>query len=248
MSTEAWWYYGGIWLLMFLTGVGLPPAPEEAGIIAAGGLAAAHAELRWWLALPACLAGIIAADMVLYSVGFVFRRHLFDYRLVRRFVPSERQARIEEGFRRHGVKILITGRLLPGVRTGVFLVAGAVHFPLVRFLLADALFAVFGVSLFFFGSYLLVDQFKLLLDQFHQVQNWLLLLAIAGGVGYVLYRYVRFLKQRVQAGDLAPPTLPELVHLESRDGGRPPPATTPQKQFQPSAEACENPRDCAGNP
>ncbi len=237
MSAKAWGLYGLIWGWMFFSGIGLPPAPEEAGIIAAGALAAAQPELRWWLALPVCLAGIICADIVLYSIGYFGRRHLFEYRLVRRFLPPERRLRIEEEFRRHGVKILITGRLLPAVRTGVFLVAGAVHFPLVRFLLADALFAVFGVSFFFFASYLLVDQVALLVDRFHQVQYWLLLLAILAGVGFGLYRYVRFLKQRVATTDLTPPSLPELVHDKKEALITP----APEKQLQASTDPAHPP-------
>src|SRR5262249_12684433 len=69
-------------------------------------------------------------------------------------------ARIEGQFHRHGVWLLLAARLLPGFRTAVFLTAGITRLPWQRFLVADGLYALPGVSLLFFLSYWLTDTLR----------------------------------------------------------------------------------------
>lgn len=203
--------YVGIFVAQFMTGIGLPPLPEEAVIILAG-IACSQADLRWYVAWPLCIAGVVCADIVLYSIGYVWRQRLFEYRWVRRLLPPERKREIEDGFHKHGVKILLTGRLMPGLRTGVFMTAGAMHYPFLRFLIADAIYAIPGIGIVFFGSYFLTASFRLLVDEVHKVQWWLLVFLLLGAGGYVLYRYYQFRKERVSHNDFRPPSLPELMH------------------------------------
>src|ERR1700676_3851975 len=69
VSLEALCWCASIFLWSFFTGIGLPPLPEEAGILYAAGLATLHSEVHWWMAWPAASLGIIAADLALYSAG-----------------------------------------------------------------------------------------------------------------------------------------------------------------------------------
>src|SRR5439155_24287983 len=109
------------------TGIGIPPCPEEAGILYAAGLHALHPEaVQWPLAWLLTGAGIVCADLVLYGVGRRWGASLFEHRWVQRVVSAERRLRIEKGFHEHGVKLLLLARLLPPLRTGVFLIAGAI--------------------------------------------------------------------------------------------------------------------------
>jgi hypothetical protein len=48
VTGDALYWYGSIWVVLFMTGIGLPPVPEEAGILYAAGLTALHPEVRWW--------------------------------------------------------------------------------------------------------------------------------------------------------------------------------------------------------
>jgi hypothetical protein len=82
----------------------------------------------------------------------------------------------------------------------------------VYFLLADAIYAVPGVGLVFFGSYFLAESFSLLIEQVHKVQYWLLALAVLAAVGFGLYRYFRVAREHAAHDDFQPPTLPELMH------------------------------------
>jgi hypothetical protein len=66
MSPEALAWYLSIFAGLFLTGIGLPPVPEEIMIASAAGLVAGQPDLlHWWLGWPAVALGILAADSVL---------------------------------------------------------------------------------------------------------------------------------------------------------------------------------------
>src|SRR5262249_51351412 len=140
---------------LYLTGIGLPPVPEEVMIVSSAAAATAKG-LNWWWAWPAVIVGIVCADATLYGAGRLWGPKLFEHRWVQRLMSTERRRRIEKRFTNHGIKILLTARLLPPLRTGVFLIAGAVRYPLSRFLLADLCYAVVGVGIFFFGSQALI--------------------------------------------------------------------------------------------
>jgi membrane protein DedA with SNARE-associated domain len=116
MTGDALYWSGSIFLFLFLTGIGLPPMPEEAGILYAAGLNTLHPEVRWWFAWPACAVGIIAADSVLYGLGRWFGPQLFEYRWVQRVMSTQRRQRVERKFHQHGIKLLVLARFLPPLR------------------------------------------------------------------------------------------------------------------------------------
>ncbi|MCI0702592.1 MAG: VTT domain-containing protein, partial [Planctomycetia bacterium] len=150
MTGEALGWYASIFFWLFLTGIGIPPAPEEAGILYAASVHALHPEVHWSLAWFATGLGIVCADCVLYGVGWKWGPKLFEFRWVQWVLSVERRKRIEHKFNQHGIKLLLLARFLPPLRTGVFLIAGASRYSFVKFLLADVLYAVVGVGLFFF--------------------------------------------------------------------------------------------------
>ncbi len=175
---------------LLFTGVGIPPIPEEVAIIAAG-IASNQQEIIWWVAWPVCVLGVLSADLTLYWTGRLWGTAIFRWRLIQRILPDERRERLEEGFHRHGVKILLSGRLLPGFRTGVFLTAGSMRYPFIRFLLVDGLTAVLSVGLVFFGSYFLTESFTLLLGNVDQARSWLVVVVLLMLAGYLIAKYWR---------------------------------------------------------
>src|SRR5262249_45538412 len=120
---------------------------------------------------------------------------LFASRLGRYIISPERHGKITGGFTKHGVKFLLSGRLLPGVRTGIFITAGALYYSVLRFILADAT-AIPVISFFYFGGYFAADTIKLIIADVDHAKNWLLLVAILAVGGYLAYRYVKYLKQK----------------------------------------------------
>ncbi|HEX4614145.1 MAG TPA: hypothetical protein VH092_38535, partial [Urbifossiella sp.] len=93
MTETALYWYGSIFMVLFFTGIGLPPMPEEAGILYAAGLHALHPEVMWWGAWPAAGLGVLFADCALYGFGRRIGPRLFEHRWVQRVLSNERRQR-----------------------------------------------------------------------------------------------------------------------------------------------------------
>lgn len=186
-----------VFFLMFAAaGLGAP-IPEELAIVAAGIWTAANPEYgpARWLVLPVCIAGVLVADVMLYSIGRWYGSRLLHYAWVQRLLPEEKQARIRENFHRYGVNILVFGRLLPGIRVPLFLTAGTMHLPVPLFVLADGLGAVIGNGVLFILAYWFGDAFRSLLERwehdFERLRAFLVLAAVAVAALYFLYEFFR---------------------------------------------------------
>lgn len=219
MSLEALGWYASIFFWLYFTGIGIPPCPEEAGILYAAGVTALHEEIHWWLAWPATSAGIVCADLTLYGIGRLWGKHLFETRWVKWLLKPERRQRIEHRFEQHGMKILVAARFLPPLRTGVFMIAGTIRYSLVSFLIADIVFAIVGVGIFFFSGTWLIQWIE-------QAGHWLLYAVVAVLAVYGLYRYYRYLHDREQRQIPPPPPvsvlqLPLTSGSDDKAGGEP---------------------------
>jgi membrane protein DedA with SNARE-associated domain len=210
VSLEAARWYVIIFCALFFTGIGVPPVPEEAMIIFAAGVEALHPETRWFLAWPATIAGVICADSVLYWAGRLSGPRLFEYRWVQKVVKRDRLTRLQGRFAQHGIKILLTARLLPPLRTGVFVLAGAIKYPYFRFLAADSAYAIFGISALFFGSTWMVSLLR-------QVGHWAVYVLAGIIAGYLLVRYYRRLREHEsKEGAAAAPV--SVLELPGKEG------------------------------
>ncbi len=188
MSLETFYWLASIFFWLLCTGIGIPPVPEEAGILYAAGVTAVNPEVPWWLAWPATALGIIAADLILYGIGYWFGPSIFQYRLVLKLITPERRERLETHFQAHGVKFLLLARLLPPLRTGVFLTAGSIRYSLPRFLFADIAYGIVGVGLVFFGG-------TALLAVVHSYAGWAVLVITIVVCVFLLVRYYRYLRK-----------------------------------------------------
>ena len=154
--------YFGIFVLMVLTGCGLP-APEEVFIIGAGVLSA-QGELRPALAFAACLLGALVGDAAMYYIGRRFGHNLiYVHPKFAKFVGAQREEHFERAVMRHGFKVLLLARFMIGVRGPVYLAAGVVRMPFLKFLLWDLICATLVVGAFFSLSFAYGDEIARLL-------------------------------------------------------------------------------------
>jgi membrane protein DedA with SNARE-associated domain len=192
--------------VMFVSaGLGLP-FPEEFLIVGAGIWTAAHGEygVFRWLMLPVCIIGVIIADVLLYGIGRYFGVRLFRYRLFARLVPAEKRAKIEDNFQHYGVGILLFGRLLPGIRSPLFITAGMMRLSLTRFFVADGLGAVLGNSLLFFLAWWFGDAFRALVTRVGEVEHAARpVLIMCAVIAVLVYMTLHFLRRPVPTGDLS---------------------------------------------
>ncbi len=146
--------YLGIVLFLILTGCGLP-VPEEVVVVMSGALSA-QGTLQPPLALAACIVGALAGDYVMYTIGYHFGHSLLkDHPRFARFLRADREPKFEALIHRHGLKMLLAGRFMVGVRSPLYLSAGALRIPWKRFLLMDLLCATLVVGVFFGLAYAL---------------------------------------------------------------------------------------------
>jgi membrane protein DedA with SNARE-associated domain len=220
--------YLGILGWMFITGMGiLPLVPEEVAVSTVG-VMAAQKELNLLIAWACCIVGIIGTDMVLYGIGRTGGKWLLSRAWVKRLIPDDRREKIIDGFHSHGIKFLVSGRLLPGIRSAIFIVAGAIHYPFPRFLLAD-LVSIPVISFFFFGSVYAAKWIEQLINNLHEAQNLVLLVLLAALAALGAYKYAMFIRRRAMENNFEPPHIPVIEQLlphEKHEGGSHPAKTT----------------------
>src|SRR2546428_7839661 len=111
--------YLGVFLMLFGAGLGLP-IPEEAPVLAAGALA--HEDVvRWWIALPVCILGVLSGDVVLYWIGHHWGEVVLDWRVVRRVLSRGREERLKAAHHPHRGKNVFTAPPPPGVPAAALL-------------------------------------------------------------------------------------------------------------------------------
>lgn len=144
--------YLGIVVVLILTGSGLP-LPEEVPIIAAG-VASSVGTLNPWGAFLCCLVGALAGDAVIYAIGYHFGHSLVTkHPRFAHLLHAEREAKIEEMIRKHGLKVFFLSRFMVGIRAPVYLTAGILRMSFRRFVLIDAFCATAVVGVFFGLAY-----------------------------------------------------------------------------------------------
>ena len=163
--------YLGVFAVLLLGSLGVP-IPEEMPIIAAAVMS--HENIvRWWLALPVCLLGVLSGDMVLYWVGRFWGEQVLRWRLVRLVLSPAREQWLQAAYRRHALKTVVTARHVMGLRAAAFLTAGSARVPFWKFVVADAGAALVGVPSVFGLAYFFTDQIKALMADVHRVERWL---------------------------------------------------------------------------
>jgi membrane-associated protein len=149
----AWWSYPLVFALAYAD-VLLPILPSETAVIT-GGVLASSGDMHLWLLIPAAAAGAIAGDNTVYLLGRYFERPLR-----RRFFGGERaQKRMrwaERQVTERGGELIVVGRFIPGGRTAVTFVSGALQMPWRRFITFDVVaglvWATYAALLGYFGG------------------------------------------------------------------------------------------------
>jgi hypothetical protein len=125
-------------------------------------------------------------------------------------LTPERFQSISANFDKHGIKILLFARLTPGIRAPIFLTAGISRLSPAKFLFADGIYAIPGVSLLYFLGFWFTDSMVELVRNFDteasKVKPILILVVLVAITLYVIYR---FFSRPVVTG--SPQEMPPLV-------------------------------------
>ncbi|MDL5057048.1 DedA family protein [Geitlerinema calcuttense] len=155
--------YGGIALLMFLENL-FPPIPSEL-IMPLAGFTVAQGQMNFTLAVLAGLAGTLLGALPWYYVGYAFGEERIK-QFVDRYgrwltLSSQDIEKANRWFDRNGKKAVLTGRLVPGVRTLISLPAGLNRMPFIPFLFYTSLGSVVWIGLLTFAGYALGNNYAL---------------------------------------------------------------------------------------
>ena len=118
-------------------------------------------------------------------------------------------------------RLTLFARILPGIRSPIFLMAGMNHMSVRKFLLADGLYAIPGVSTMFFLAYVFTDQFVALVRKADSYRQVIVVFVIGVAVGYLAHF---FQKHPVAEGD--PKEVPIIgqqiaSHIKDPDNEKP---------------------------
>ena len=154
----------GVSLALILLLLALATLLSENLACVAAGLLVGRGTLAFWPAAGACLAGIVAGDLLLFLLGRWVGRPALRVAPLRWIVHEADVTRSSRWFARRGVWIVLTSRFMPGTRLPTYVAAGLSQTPLAPFLLVFVVASAFwvlvlvGVSAIFGGQ--LLDWFS----------------------------------------------------------------------------------------
>lgn len=192
-----------IWIpvLMIAAGLGFP-LPEEIILVFTGYLAYANPETHHiGLLFAACVASILLGDLIPFLLGRIFGPKILKIRLVRTWMHTERLARLNAFFEKHGRLTILLARFITGVRTPAFFSAGTMRMGILRFLIMDGIGAVIGSALFIWIGHISGAKIDIVIDWIHRTERGLLILVIAASVGLVFYLWWRHHRRQRLLGE-----------------------------------------------
>jgi membrane protein DedA with SNARE-associated domain len=186
--------YVGLVALMLAETV-FPPIPSEAVLPLAGYLVE-QGDLNFVWVLIASTAGSVVGAVVLYEAA----RHggrPFAERFLRfgRLDPAQLE-RAEDWFARRGAVVVLVGRCIPGVRSLVSLPAGVLRMPRWEYLLFTLIGSAVWNCVLVGAGYALGSQWERVANVIGPVSKPLLIVAVVGAGGFLLWRGLRARQQR----------------------------------------------------
>ncbi|HET6437845.1 MAG TPA: DedA family protein [Anaeromyxobacter sp.] len=196
------WHYLGLFAVLFIEEAGIPlPVPGDL-FIAAMGFLASTGRASYLPAAGAVTGATVLGSSLLYLVSRHARRRLLSFAGRWLGYTSEKQARLEGWLSRHGAWAVVVGRLIPGLRIVMTVVAGALGVRRSTFALGTLLAGLIWATIYFFLGYALGSGYQRLAGE-GELPPFVLAAAaaalVAGAV--VLLR----LRSRARAGVARPP-------------------------------------------
>ncbi|MBP1474335.1 DedA family protein [Frateuria sp. MAH-13] len=144
--------YLAVFAALLLCGAGAP-LPEDITLVA-GGVIAGLGFANVHVMAAVALVGVLAGDAAMFLLGHRHGARIMQWPLVARLLTPERYGRVQEKFARYGNRLLFLARFLPGMRTAVYVTAGATHrVSFLRFFLLDGLAALISVPVWVYLGY-----------------------------------------------------------------------------------------------
>ncbi|HEY6999433.1 MAG TPA: VTT domain-containing protein [Candidatus Binatia bacterium] len=172
------------WVLLEQMGLPIPSIPL---LIAAGALARAG-RMNLMFAVALAFVAIILADLFWYSLGRYRGGRILKLLCRISLEPDSCVRRTENLFVRHGVLALLVAKFVPGLNTAAPSLAGIFRMPARRFMVFDALGAVFWVVTVTSLGLILGDQLEEIALRWG---GWLVAVLAGGLAVYILWKFIQ---------------------------------------------------------
>jgi len=192
------WHYLGLAVVILSEEAGLPwPVPGDL-FIAAMGFLARSGRARFAPTAAVVTFATVAGASILYLVARHAGRPLLD-RFGRRFgYTAARAARVEGWLTRHGAAAVVVGRLIPGLRIIMTVVAGALRLPHRTFVVGTFFAGLIWSTIYFWLGWFLGAGYERLAER-TRPPPWVAVagaLALAAALAVVLWVLRRRVRQR----------------------------------------------------
>ena len=137
--------YLGIFLLLLLGTLG-GPFPEDTTLMLSGFLVTRDV-IRLIPTLTVVYPTLLLTDLFLYGLGRRYGRRILEHHRFKKVLSVERLHKMEEGFGKWGIWLILTGRQLPVLRSQVLLVSGIMGMRFTTFFMADAVSALITIAI-----------------------------------------------------------------------------------------------------
>ena len=172
--------YAGIFLILFLCGLGLP-IPEELTLLS-GGFFVNLGIIRFYPTLVVAFLGILGGDLTIYAIGKRWGQDFLQHRYLRKIITEPRLERGRQFYRDHGNKTVFIARFISGLRVAAFFAAGTMGIKLSKFLLHDFLGALILIPLLILLGYYFGASIFWLAEIIHRIDVLLKILAVVACV------------------------------------------------------------------
>ena len=207
MQTEGLAAYGVIFGVLVACGLGIP-LPEDISLVTGGFLAYLDAA-NLYIMMAVGFVGILVGDTLIFSAGRRIGTQVGrgGHGFFARIVTPEKRRKVEELFARHGEKIVMIARFLPGVRAVTYFTAGSARMKYRRFIFFDGVAALASAPLFVFLGYKFGDEIEALYRAVRRGES-AVIVVLGVLLSLLIYRRWRVSAQRKREREPARPNLP----------------------------------------
>jgi membrane protein DedA with SNARE-associated domain len=162
MQSEGVAAYLVIFGVLVACGLGVP-LPEDISLVTGGFLTYLEVA-NLFVMMGVGFVGILCGDSLIFFFGRRFGSQVGRASgFFARVVTPEKRHRVEQLFHRHGEKIVMVARFLPGVRAVTYFTAGSARMRYSRFILWDGIAALGSAPLFVYLGYRFGDELERLI-------------------------------------------------------------------------------------
>ncbi len=202
-NTGAGFSYLVVFGILLACGLGVP-LPEDVSLIL-GGFLVYEGRAQLIPMMITGLVGILAGDSLIFLAGRRLGGNPSGF--LSKVVTPEKRARVEGLFHKHGEKIVMIARFMPGVRSVTYFTAGSVKMKYSHFIFFDGIAALFSAPVFVYLGFHFGDNLHALISHIKQGQKGVF---IGLGALIIVFLVYRFWRKRRDAAAAPLPVAPSV--------------------------------------